>query len=104
MSRSPSPRRLKQNTAIIRARPGNSAIHHSPETIKPAPSATMMPHSAADAVGPPAEIAGGDSGKAAHQEHQHDGTNRDEGVEPGRHDDAAENIAAKLVGAEPVRR
>src|SRR5664279_2601869 len=46
MSRRPSPSRLKQNTAIIKARPGNSAIHHSPDTMKPAPSATMMPHSA----------------------------------------------------------
>src|SRR5713101_4770728 len=46
MSRKPSPSRLKQNTAIISARPGNSAIHHSPDTMKPAPSATMMPHSA----------------------------------------------------------
>src|SRR4029077_1702379 len=46
MSRNPSPSRLKQNTATIRARPGNSAIHHSPETMKEAPSATMMPHSA----------------------------------------------------------
>src|SRR5262245_19906869 len=46
MSRRPSPSRLKQNTAIISARPGNNAIHHSPDTMKPAPSATMMPHSA----------------------------------------------------------
>src|SRR5262245_53818761 len=46
MSRSPSPSRLKQNTAIIRAAPGKKAIHHSPEIMKPAPSATMMPHSA----------------------------------------------------------
>src|SRR5215207_5802577 len=44
-SRRPSPRRLKQNTAIISAAPGNKAIHHSPETMKAAPSATMMPHS-----------------------------------------------------------
>jgi hypothetical protein len=33
MSRRPSPKRLKQNTASISASPGNSAIHHSPETI-----------------------------------------------------------------------
>src|SRR5207302_10002846 len=46
MSRRPSPSRLKQNTAIISASPGNGAIHHSPDTMKPAPSATMMPHSA----------------------------------------------------------
>src|SRR6202000_2100239 len=46
MSRNPSPRRLKQNTAIISARPGKNAIHHSPDTMKAAPSATMMPHSA----------------------------------------------------------
>src|SRR6202047_4118895 len=45
MSRSPSPSRLKQNTAIICARPGNNAIHHSPDTMKLAPSASMMPHS-----------------------------------------------------------
>ena len=45
MSRSPSPSRLKQNTASISAAPGNSAIHHSPEMMKLAPSATMMPHS-----------------------------------------------------------
>src|SRR5262249_36871982 len=45
MSRNPSPSRLKQNTATIRARPGKNAIHHSPDTMKAAPSATMMPHS-----------------------------------------------------------
>ena len=45
MSRSPSPSRLKQNTASISAAPGNSAIHHSPDWMKLAPSATMMPHS-----------------------------------------------------------
>src|SRR5436309_13350452 len=45
MSRNPSSSRLKQKTASISARPGNSAIHHSPETMKAAPSATMMPHS-----------------------------------------------------------
>ena len=32
-SRRPSPSRLKQNTAIISAAPGNSAIHHSPEMM-----------------------------------------------------------------------
>ena len=47
MSRSPSPSRLKQNTASISAAPGNSAIHHSPDWMKLAPSATMMPHSGA---------------------------------------------------------
>src|SRR5262249_28234046 len=46
MSRRPSPSKLKQNTAIISAAPGKNAIHHSPETMKAAPSATMMPHSA----------------------------------------------------------
>src|SRR5207245_731203 len=46
ISRNPSPSRLKQNTAIISAAPGKNAIHHSPETMKPAPSATMIPHSA----------------------------------------------------------
>src|SRR5262249_14422842 len=45
MSRNPSPSRLKQNTAVIKAAPGKSAIHHSPDTMKAAPSATMMPHS-----------------------------------------------------------
>ena len=34
------------NTAIINAAPGKKAIHHSPETMKAAPSATMIPHSA----------------------------------------------------------
>ena len=34
MSRSPSPSRLKQNTAIISASPGKNAIHHSPETFR----------------------------------------------------------------------
>ena len=29
---------------------------------------------------------------------------RDEGIEPGRDDDAAEDVAAQLIGAEPVRR
>src|SRR4051812_13306729 len=45
MSLRPSPIRLKQNTASMSARPGKSAIHHSPDTMKLAPSATMMPHS-----------------------------------------------------------
>ena len=45
MSRRPSPSRLKQNTATISVAPGNSATHHSPDTMKLAPSATMMPHS-----------------------------------------------------------
>ena len=31
---------------IINAAPGKNAIHHSPETMKAAPSATMIPHSA----------------------------------------------------------
>src|SRR5207247_6985662 len=45
MSRNPSPSRLKQNTATINAASGKNAIHHSPDTMKAAPSATMMPHS-----------------------------------------------------------
>src|SRR5262249_10584000 len=44
-SRSPSPTRLKQNTVSISANPGKRDIHHSPDTMKAAPSATMMPHS-----------------------------------------------------------
>ena len=56
-----------------------------------------------DAVGPAAEEAGGDAGKAAHGEDQRDRGDRDDEIEPGRHDDAAENVAAELVGAEPVR-
>ena len=57
-----------------------------------------------DAVGPAAEITGGNAGKPAHQEYQRHRRHRDEGIEPGCHDDAAENIAAELIGAEPVRR
>jgi hypothetical protein len=57
-----------------------------------------------DAVGPAAEIASRDTGKAAHQKHQRHRGHRDEGVEPSCHDDAAKNVAAELVGAEPVRR
>ena len=57
-----------------------------------------------DAVGPAAEEAGGDAGKPAHQEHQRDRGDRDEEVEPRRHDDAAEHVAAELVGAEPMLR
>src|SRR5690606_36178413 len=45
MSRSASPSRLKVKTVTIRASPGNVAIHHSPEAMKRAPSATRMPHS-----------------------------------------------------------
>ena len=55
-----------------------------------------------DAVGPAAEIAGGDAGEAAHQEHQRHRGDRDEDIEPGRDHDAAEDIAAQLIGAEPV--
>ena len=57
-----------------------------------------------DAVGPAAEEAGGDAGKPAHQEHQRDRGDRDEEIEPRRDDDAAEHVAAELVGAEPVLR
>ena len=56
-----------------------------------------------DAVGPAAEEAGGDAGKPAHQEHQRDRGDGDEEVEPRRHDHPAEDVAAELVGAEPVR-
>src|SRR5258707_13023354 len=51
-SRKPSPSRLKQKTASISARPGNSATHHSPEMMLLAPSATMMPHSAVGGLMP----------------------------------------------------
>ena len=57
-----------------------------------------------DAVGPAAEKTGGDAGQPAHHEHQHDRCNRDAEIEPRRDDDAAENIAAELIGAEPVLR
>ena len=57
-----------------------------------------------DAVGPAAEEAGGDAGQPAHQEHQRDRGDGDEEIEPRRHHDAAEHVAAELVGAEPVRR
>src|SRR3984893_7112457 len=45
MSRNPSPRRFSDSTTTTRARPGNSATHHSPVMMKLAPSATMTPHS-----------------------------------------------------------
>ena len=41
--------------------------------------------------------------KAAHGEDQRHREQGDDEVEPGRHHDAAEDIAAELVGAEPVR-
>src|SRR5262249_19900950 len=52
MSRRPSPIRLKQNTADMRASPGKSAIHHSPERMQEAPSATRMPHSGVGGLTP----------------------------------------------------
>ena len=36
-------------------------------------------------------------------EHQRDREDRDDEIEPRRHDDAAEDVAAELIGAEPVR-
>jgi hypothetical protein len=36
---------LKQNTATMSAAPGKNAFHHWPDTMKAAPSATMIPHS-----------------------------------------------------------
>ena len=57
-----------------------------------------------DTVGPAAEEAGGDAGEPAHQEHQHDRGDRDNEVEPGRDHDTAENVAAELIGAEPMLR
>ncbi|KTW19220.1 hypothetical protein NS341_13500, partial [Staphylococcus xylosus] len=57
-----------------------------------------------DAVGPAAEKAGRDSRKPAHEEHQRDRGDRDERIEPGSHHDTAEDVAAELVGAEPMRR
>src|ERR1700749_2681552 len=52
MSRSPSPSRLKHNTASIKARPGNATSHHFPVEMKRAPSATMMPHSGVGGLTP----------------------------------------------------
>ena len=46
ISRRQSPSKLNVKTANISAIPGKKASHHSPETIKFAPSATMIPHSA----------------------------------------------------------
>ena len=58
-----------------------------------------------DAVGPAAEEAGGRRRASApitnDQRHRGD---RDAEIEPGRDDDAAEDVAAELVGAEPVRQ
>ena len=57
-----------------------------------------------DAVGPAAEETGGDAGKPAHEKDQRDRRNGDEEIEPRRHHDTAEHVAAELVGAEPVRQ
>ena len=56
-----------------------------------------------DALGPAAEETGRHAGEPAHQEHQRHRGDGDEEVEPGRHDHPAEDVAAELVGAEPVR-
>jgi hypothetical protein len=57
-----------------------------------------------DPVGPPAEIAGGDARQPAHQKDQHDRGDRDEKIQTGSNNDTAEDVAAKLIGAEPVLR
>ena len=38
--------RLNASTAKVIARPGNTEVHHSPDTILEAPSLTSTPHSA----------------------------------------------------------
>ena len=57
-----------------------------------------------DAIGPAAEIAGGDAGEPAHQKHQHDRGDRDEEIELGGDDHPAEHVATYLIGSEPVGR
>ena len=57
-----------------------------------------------DPVGPAAEIAGRDAAQRADGEGQGHRGEGDAEVEPGGHDDAAEDVAAELVGAEPMRR
>jgi hypothetical protein len=57
-----------------------------------------------NAIGPAAEKTGGDTGKPAHQKDERDRRNGDEEIKPRRHHDAAEDVAAELVGAEPVHQ
>ena len=57
-----------------------------------------------DAVGPAAEIARGHARQGAQHEGQDHRGEGDREIEPGRHQHAAEDVAAELVGAEPVRR
>jgi hypothetical protein len=56
-----------------------------------------------DAVGPAAEIARGHARQCAQHEGQDDRGEGDREIEPGRHQHAAEDVAAELVRAEPVR-
>src|SRR5260370_7229100 len=44
-SRKASPPRLNERTVAMMAMPGKTKIHHSPETMYPAPSAVIAPHS-----------------------------------------------------------
>src|SRR6266851_4254 len=55
-----------------------------------------------EAVGPAAEIAGGSAGERADGKSKDDRCAGDSEIEPGRYDDARENVAAELIGAEPV--
>jgi hypothetical protein len=55
-------------------------------------------------VDPAAEEAGGDAGEPAEQEDERDRGDSDGEVEPRCGDHPAEDIAAELVGAEPVGR
>jgi hypothetical protein len=55
-------------------------------------------------VDPAAEIAGAMPASPPSMEDERDRGDGDEEIEPRRRDDAAENVAAELVGAEPVRR
>jgi hypothetical protein len=57
-----------------------------------------------DAVGPAAEEARGDAGEPAQREDQRHRGDGDAEIEPGGDDDPAEDVAAELVGAEPVRQ
>jgi hypothetical protein len=56
-----------------------------------------------DAIRPAAEKSGGDAGEPTHEKDQRDGGDGDEKIEPRRHHDAAEHVAAELVGPEPMR-
>ena len=57
-----------------------------------------------DAVGPAAEKAGRDAGESTHDKYQQHGKQGDGEIEPCGYDDAAEDIAAELIGAEPMMR